>query len=119
MRMSAVASQSGRNKVGNYVLLEKIGKGSMATVYKGQHAQSGQPVAIKVMAPSIAAERDLSLRFARECKVARALNHPHIVRVLDFGLEGSQAYLVMEYVRGQSLGKCVKRQGRLAEEEAV
>jgi serine/threonine protein kinase len=115
--MSAAASA--RNKLGQYVLLEKIGNGSMATVYKGRHADTGQDVAIKVMSQRVAADVGLAMRFARECKVARAIEHPHIVRVLDFGLEGSKAYLVMEYVDGESLAKRLERTRRLDEAEAV
>jgi len=116
--MSAVV-QAARNRLGHYVLLEKIGNGSMGTVYKGRHAGTGQDVAIKVMSQHVAADVSLTTRFARECKVARALDHPHIVRVLDFGLEGYKAYLVMEYVDGESLAARLERRGRMDEDEAV
>jgi serine/threonine-protein kinase len=85
--------------------LEKIGKGGMGTVYKGQNMQPGQFVAIKVLAGGVAANEVLRLRFAQECQIARQLDHPHIVRVLDFGLDGNKPFLVMEYVDGESLGQ--------------
>jgi serine/threonine protein kinase len=115
--MSAVSHA--RSRIGHYVLLEKIGSGAMATVYKARRADTGQVVAIKVMSQRVAANANLATRFARECKVARTLEHPHIVRVLDFGLEGSRAYLVMEYVDGESLARRLERNGRLDEGDAV
>jgi tRNA A-37 threonylcarbamoyl transferase component Bud32 len=117
--MNATAARGAVNKIGDYLLLEKIGNGSMATVYKGRHTQGGQYVAIKVMSQRVAADKNLSMRFARECKVARALEHPHIVRVLDYGLDGSRAYLVMEYVAGENVGQILARRGRLDVAEAV
>jgi serine/threonine protein kinase len=116
--MTAVA-QAARNRVGHYLLLQKIDKGTMGTVYKGRHADTGREVVIKVMSERVAADVNLTMRFVRECKVAQALDHPHIVRVLDFGLDGSKAYLVMEHVEGESLAKRLERTGRLDEAEAV
>jgi serine/threonine protein kinase len=111
--------QAARKQFGPYVLLGKIGSGSMATVYKARHADTGQDAAVKVMSQRLAADVNLTTRFARECKVARALDHPHIVRVLDFGLEGYTAYLVMEYVDGESLARRLERKGPIDEDEAV
>jgi serine/threonine protein kinase len=59
------------------------------------------------------------MRFAQECQVTRKLNHPNIVRVLDFGLDGNKPFLVMEYVPGENLGERLERTGRLPEAEAV
>jgi serine/threonine protein kinase len=117
--MTRIASQVSQTRIGDYYLLEKIGEGSWGQVYKGRDSLSGKIVALKVMPESVVADEVLRMRFAQECQVARKLNHPHIVRVLDFGLEGSKAYLVMEYVVGESLGQRLQREGRLPEAEAV
>jgi serine/threonine protein kinase len=116
--MAQVVSPAVR-KVGDYVLLEPIGEGAMGTVFKGRHIATGAIVAVKLIAARAVADEKLRLRFAQECQVARLLNHSHIVGMLDFGLEGSTPYLVMEYVAGQSLGQRLEEHGPLAEGEAV
>jgi serine/threonine protein kinase len=106
-------------RIGGYRILEKIGKGGMGTVYKGQDPTTGRIVAVKVVGGEVAADPVLRMRFAQECQIARKLDHPHAVQVLDFGLDGTKPYLVMEYVDGESLGERLEREGRLPEAEAV
>jgi serine/threonine protein kinase len=117
--MKAVAAPTSRSKIGDYLLLNKIGKGGMGTVYKGRHARTGETVAVKLIDQKVLGDMKLGMRFARECQVTRTLDHPNLVRVLDSGLEGLQAYLVMEYVSGESLGKRLQRDGRLSEDAAL
>jgi serine/threonine protein kinase len=114
-----IASQVSQTTIGGYPVVEKISTGGMGTVYKAQSLLAGQFVAIKVLANVGAADEVVRMRFAQECQVARNLNHPHIVRVLDYGLDGSRPFLVMEYVDGESLGQRLERDGRLPEAEAV
>jgi serine/threonine protein kinase len=106
-------------KIADYQILRVLGHGSGSVVYQGEHCVSGEPAAIKVMTGKVMADRVLGLRFAQECRVARKLDHPHIVRVLDFGLDGNKPYLVMEYVDGGTLGQRLEKEGRLGEAEAV
>src|SRR5580692_2886947 len=113
--MTRIIAPENQTKIGDYYLLEKIGEGGWGLVYKARDSLSGKIVALKVMPESVVADEVLRMRFAQECQVARKLNHPHIVRVLDFGLEGNKAYLVMEYVVGESLGQRLQRGGRLPE----
>src|SRR5207302_65049 len=79
---------------------------------------TGQVVAVKVL-PAFQAGHRAFDRFARECRILSALNDPHIVRALDFGLEGAYPYLVMEFIEGESLGRRIEREGRLPEAEAI
>ena len=106
-------------KMGSYELLEQIGQGGMGVVYRARHQETGQIVAVKVMTAESMREPVLLKRFAKECSVAARLHHPHIVRGLDFGVEGERPYLVMELVEGQSLGQRIRQQGPLPEAEAV
>jgi serine/threonine protein kinase len=106
-------------KIGGYSILEKIGKGATSMVYKARDAMNGNVVAIKVISGEVANAQVARLRFAQECKVARKLDHPHIVRVIDFGLDGSKPYLVMEYVDGVTLGERIRLDGRIVEAEAI
>jgi serine/threonine protein kinase len=117
--MSNIVSRVSRAVIGNYQILKVIGSGSMSTVYQAQDPFTGALVAVKVISGTVVNHPVLRMRFAKECQVARRLDHPHLVRVLDFGLDGNKPYLVMEHVSGGSLGDRLKKQGRLAEDEAV
>lgn len=105
--------------LGSYEILEKIGAGGMGTVYKARHPKSGNIVAIKVLSPEYIDDSMLLKRFRREFEAAAKLNHPHIVRVVEYGMEGTYPYLVMEYVEGTSLAAVLRRQKRLLEDDAI
>ncbi len=105
--------------VGNYDLLEKIAEGGMGTVFKAHDRSSGGIVAMKLVAPHVTRNAVMMKRFEQEYNVARALNHPNIVRALDFGSAGGSPYLVMEFVDGESLGNRLEREGKVPEAEAI
>jgi serine/threonine protein kinase len=105
--------------VGNYDLLEKIAEGGMGTIYKGRHRTSGQVVALKLMPAHLAANLVMLKRFEQEFRAASMLNHPNVVRALDFGDDGTTPYLVMEFVEGESLGQKIERDGKMPESEAI
>src|SRR2546423_15420951 len=96
--MERISSQVSQTQIGGYQILEKIGKGGMGTVYKAQDPVSGEVVAIKVVTGEVAADPVMRMRFAQECQADRKMDHPNSVQVLDFGLDGSKPFLVMEYV---------------------
>jgi serine/threonine protein kinase len=104
--------------VGNYDLLEKVAEGGMGTVYKGRHRDTGQIVAIKIVAPHMVGNQVLLKRFEQEYNAARQLDHPNIVRALEFNNTGSTPYMVMEFVDGESLGAKLEREGKLPEADA-
>jgi serine/threonine protein kinase len=106
-------------KMRPYELLDVVGKGAMATVYRGRHTRTGQIVAVKLLAPDVAADPVLLRRFERECKAACRLRHPHLVRGLDYGVDAGQPYVVLEFVDGLTLGQHIKRAGKLAEDHGV
>ncbi|MFO0970447.1 MAG: serine/threonine-protein kinase [Gemmataceae bacterium] len=106
-------------KAGDYDLVEKVAEGGMGTVYKGRHAVSGEYVAVKVIPKHLAGNTVFLRRFEKEYNAAKALDHPNIVRALDFGREGDLPYLVMEFVEGESLGQRLERVGKLPEAEAI
>src|SRR3972149_2887872 len=80
---------------GRYYLLEEIGLGGMATVYKGLDLDTDQKVAGKILAPAMARTPQLKARFEREIKLLRTLRHPNIVPILSFGEEDGHSYIVM------------------------
>jgi serine/threonine protein kinase len=105
--------------IGNYDLLEKIAEGGMGAIYKGRHRQNGQIVAVKIMPAHLVSNTVLLKRFEQEFHAASRLDHPNVVRAIDFDDSGSTPYLVMEFVDGESLGRKLEREGRMAETDAI
>ena len=117
--MGVDISKGPMKAVGHYDLLEKIAEGGMGAIYRGRDQRSGQIVAVKIMPPHMAANPVLLKRFEQEFKVAHKLDHPNIVRALDFGDTGSSPFLVMEFVEGESLGQQLERKGKMTEADAI
>ncbi|PJF37316.1 MAG: hypothetical protein CUN49_01030 [Candidatus Thermofonsia Clade 1 bacterium] len=89
--------------LGQFQLLEIIGEGGMATVYRAHQHTMGRDVAVKVIQPSEADREEFFARFDREARVVASLSHAHILKVFDYGVVGDLAYLAMELLRGGSL----------------
>jgi serine/threonine protein kinase len=117
--MAFGVSKSSVMRVSSYDLVEQIAEGGMGTVYKGRNRDSGQFVAIKIVPEGMANNQTLLTRFEKEFKAASKLDHPNVVRALEFGVLGGRPYLVMEFVDGESLGQRIERDGRIPESEAI
>jgi tRNA A-37 threonylcarbamoyl transferase component Bud32 len=105
---------------GSYRVTSKIGEGGMGAVYLAEHTLIGRKVAIKVLLPEHSRKQDLVDRFFNEARTAAGLNHPALVDVFDFGIHpGGSAYLVMDYLEGESLGSRLARVAPLDAEVAV
>lgn len=89
--------------VGPYRLIEKLGKGGMATVYKAYHPSLDRYVAIKALHPAFMEHPGFIDRFNREAKVVAKLEHPNIVPIYDYSEHEDRPYLVLKYVRGETL----------------
>jgi serine/threonine-protein kinase len=100
-----------------YTLSRVVGAGAMGTVYEGTDVRTGSRVAIKLMAPALAASPDFRERFEREAHVAALLRSPYTVHTLDFGEEDGWYFLVMEFIDGNSLAARIA-QGPLALSDA-
>ncbi|MBI2930655.1 MAG: protein kinase [Planctomycetes bacterium] len=98
-----VAPLPAGSRVGPYEILETLGQGGMGVVYRARHTSLERTVAVKVLAPALAKDPEFVGRFRREAKALATLSHPHIVTVYDFGTDGSQAYIAMEFVEGVNL----------------
>jgi eukaryotic-like serine/threonine-protein kinase len=105
--------------LGPYEVLEKVGHGGMGIVFKARHKVSGEIVAVKVMNATLARHPVLLKRFEQEFRTASRLDHPNIVRGLDYGEHEDRPYLVMEFVEGETLADRVERDGRIEQKEAV
>jgi serine/threonine-protein kinase len=103
-------------KLGKYRLIEQIGQGGMATVFKGIDEDTGWEVAVKVMSPVMAQDSQFTKRFQREAEVVMRLKHPHIVPVVDYGQDAGYAFLVMPLLKVGSLADKL-REGPLTPSE--
>ncbi|MEW5870667.1 MAG: serine/threonine-protein kinase [Chloroflexota bacterium] len=106
-------------KLGKYELLEKLGQGGMAQVYKARQPMIERMVAIKVMQTHLADSPKFVERFMREAQRLGQLRHPNIVSVMDFDIVGETHYLVMDFISGPSLEMYLERRRPLPPEEAL
>ena len=102
-----------------YLLLESLGSGGMANVYKAQDKMLERLVAIKVLKPEFSRSPTVQVRFRQEAKAIANLSHPNIVTVHDFGFDQNQLFLVMEYVPGFNIKQMLKQKAAFSESEAL
>lgn len=106
-------------RLGPYVIGPRIGKGGMGSVYKGTNADTGEPAAIKVLAPQLAASEGFRERFQAEVESLKTLRHEGIVRLLGYGEEQGTVFYAMELVDGRSLEEELKAGRRFDWREVV
>ena len=102
-----------------YRLLERIGGGGMAEVFLAEDVLLTRQVAVKLLRAQFTGDEDFVAKFRQEARAAARLSHPNIVSIYDVGCEADTHYIVMEYVPGETLKECIKRQGRLPADVAV
>ena len=93
------------HSVGRYQIIEQLGRGGMATVYKAFDSRLERDVAIKFIRADVVSDETFLIRFEREAKALASLSNPHIVKVLDYGDYENMPYLVMEFIPGDTLKK--------------
>ena len=101
------------SRVGSYRLEEQVGAGGMAVVYRARDERLGRPVALKIMAPAMAADAMFRQRFTRESRAAAAVDHPHIIPVYEAGEAGGVLFIAMRFVSGGDVGSLLRREGPL------
>ena len=97
-----------------YQLVEQIGMGGMAIVYRAIDQRTGHNVAVKVLRPEFCKNAEFVSRFQREAEAASKMTHHNIVNLLDVGMDGENRYLVMEYVEGKTLKQVIEERGRIS-----
>jgi serine/threonine-protein kinase len=111
--------QAGVTLGGRYVLRERIASGGMGEVWRGEDTLLRRAVALKVLLPRLSADPGFAARFRAEARAMAALSHPGIVEIYDYDHTDRTAYLVMQYVQGQSLQDILTRQGTLPAEQTM
>lgn len=101
--------------IGKYKIVEHLGRGGMAEVYKAYQEHLDRYVAIKLMHSFLASDQDFLSRFKREAKSMAALTHPNIISVYDFDVQGDTYYIVMEYIEGGTLKDLIEMHTRRGE----
>ena len=113
-------SKTTRTRVGeDYEILEELGRGGMAAVYKARDKRLGRTVALKVLPPHLVTDAEAQTRFEREARAGAHLEHDHIVTTYDFGIHDGSPFLAVAFIEGETLAGRIKRQGRLPAEETV
>ena len=95
--------------VGPYRVIEQLGQGGMATVYKAYHAALDRYVAIKVLHPALLEDASFLARFQREARLVAKLDHPNIVPIFDYAEHDGRPYLVMKFIEGETLKSRLSR----------
>lgn len=103
----------GKTLVDRFIVLGRLGAGSMGAVYRARQEAFGRDVALKIVRRDRAYDPETKARFEREARALSALTSPHTVTVFDFGEADGSWFLAMEMLVGESLGQCLRREGAL------
>ena len=103
---------------GRYAVIERVGVGGMAEVYRARDELLGRDVAVKVLNERLSTDKSFVERFRREAQAAANLSHPNIVSLYDYGSDDSDYYIVMEFIDGRGLDEIIRAEGPLLPERA-
>jgi len=104
--------------IADFVIREKIGTGSIGTVYKAEQLSLGRTVALKILSPQYT-NRSGAKEFLKEARAAAKLSHPNLVQSLAVGSDGKICYMAMNYINGETVKDTIKRDGPFAQDEAL
>src|SRR5712691_2547842 len=110
-RLHSGRGQNAGKRIGNYRIIELLGKGGFASVYLCEHRYIGTLAAVKVLRAGM--DEIEESNFHAEACIAASLVHPHIIRVLEFGVEGHRPYLVMDYAPNGTMRQLYPRGSRM------
>lgn len=112
-------SMNGRVLAQRYRLVDKLGEGGMGSVWRAEHLELGTLVAVKLISEEVAKNPEALARFRREAHAAAALRSPHVVQILDYGVDGDTPFMVMELLDGESLADRLARRRSLSLQETA
>jgi serine/threonine protein kinase/tetratricopeptide (TPR) repeat protein len=119
VRLPTAELPAGSVFANRYQIIEELGAGGMGRVYRVLDKTLGEEIALKLIRPEIASERETLERFKTELKLAREIVHKNVARMFDFNEEGRVPYITMEYVRGENLKRLIRKVGRLFAGQAI
>ena len=102
-----------------YRVRSVLGRGGMSVVYQAENVRLSSVIALKVLAPELAADDAFRARFLEESRIAASLNHPNVIPIYDMGSSEGLLYIAMRYVSGTDLRLMIKKRGRLIPETAL
>lgn len=105
--------------VGNYKIIRSLGEGGVGRVYQGIDTMLDREVAIKVLRPEVARQTSIVERFRSEAVTLAKLNHPNIATLYSLLRQGDELFMVLEFVRGETLDQILHRRGALPEDDAI
>ena len=117
--MGVEALQPNRVLAGRYRLELRLGAGGMGAIWRAEHLTLQAPVAVKLIHREAVPDEDTVARFLREAKAAAALRSPHVVQILDYGVDEGTPFMVMELLEGENLAQRLKRVRRLSRQETA
>jgi serine/threonine protein kinase len=106
-------------QIAGYRIEARLGRGGMGEVYRAVQLSLGRRVALKVLAPKLAADDVFRRRFLRESRIAASIDHPSIIPIYETGEDGGLLYIAMRYVDGMDLSTLLRREGRLEPARAL
>jgi serine/threonine protein kinase len=121
MEESSGSARSTRigTQIGGYRIESVIGRGGMSVIYLAEQVRLGRKVALKLLAPELAADDRYRERFAAESRLASSINHPNIIPLYDAGEDQGYLYIAMRYIDGPSLRQLMQRNGPLGLGRAI
>lgn len=119
LSLATVVDHDANPKVADYILLERLGTGATAIVYKAQNIKNKSIVALKLIHKHLFQEPWFQERIKNEIEINKILAHPNIVKLVDYNLEGDQIFLAFEFVEGKSLSKIMQEKKKLQLNEAL
>jgi eukaryotic-like serine/threonine-protein kinase len=117
--MGVEALEPNRVLAGRYKLEERLGSGGMGSIWRAEHLVLQAPVAVKLIDRDAVPDDDTVVRFLREAKAAAALRSPHVVQIIDYGVDGKLPFMVMELLEGENLAQRLKRARRLSRQDTA
>jgi serine/threonine protein kinase len=109
-----LASSAAGSRIAGYHLEEQIGEGGMAVVFRARDERLQRQVALKILSPTLVADKEFRRRFIRESRSAAAVDDPHIIPVFEAGEANGVLFIAMRYVPGGDVGTLVRRLGPLS-----
>jgi eukaryotic-like serine/threonine-protein kinase len=117
--MGEAESLAGQVLADKYLLIDRLGEGGFGSIWRAEHQVLRSPVAVKLIDLDMARKDGAVERFLREAQATAALRSPHVVQVLDYGVDGNQPFIVMELLEGENLADRIQRVGALPPLEVV